>query len=290
MKLPASFIKSALLTTSLFLCSQLALAQTGQTNPKDNEATSETTSQVPAVNLLLHGIVLDKDLFEFRLQNALQNGQTDSTELRIAIRDELYNRALLMEQAKNAGFTKNKSVKLLAQETQENVYIDLVFQEYLKSHAVTDRLLKAEYDRLVKELSPQGVLVEYHLATIAVADEKLAQEILDRTKTVSFSQLATEYSIDASASNGGDLGWVNVVQLSPALKAALPHKNQPHIIKNPIQIGRNWHIIKFFERREGKPSSFAESKERLKPAVIQKLRQEHIEELRQARIQVRGEK
>ena len=160
----------------------------------------------------------------------------------------------------------------------------------MKNHAVTEQLLKAEYDRQVKELSPNGLLVEYHLASIVVADEKLAQEILQKSRNISFAQLANEYSIDASASRGGDLGWVNIVQLSPALKAALQQKNQPHILKNPLQIGKNWHIIKVFEHREGKPSSFAESKERLKPAVIQKLRQEYVEELRQARIQARGEK
>lgn len=274
----------------LFLCHQLALAQDDQPKPKVSETTNETTTPTPTVDLLLHGMVLDKDLFEYRLQTALQNGQTDSTELRLAIRDELYNRALLMEQAKSAGFTKNKGIKLLAQESQENVYIDLVFQEYLKNHAVTEQLLKAEYDRQVKELSPNGLLVEYHLASIVVADEKLAQEILQKSRNISFAQLANEYSIDASASRGGDLGWVNIVQLSPALKAALQQKNQPHILKNPLQIGKNWHIIKVFEHREGKPSSFAESKERLKPAVIQKLRQEYVEELRQARIQARGEK
>lgn len=288
MNLYPTLIKTTLLISSLFAYHQFSIAQTKQPDSQANNTVSEVASPAPTVDLLLHGIVLDKDLFEYRLQNALQNGQADSYELRLAIRDELYNRALFMEQAKSTGLTKNKGFKLLAQEAQENVYIDLVFQEYLKNHPITDELLKTEYARQVKELSPQGVLVEYHLATIALADEKIAKEILDKTKHTSFTQLAKEHSIDASASRGGDLGWINIVHLSPALKAALPHNNNTHIIQQPLLIGKNWHIIKVFERREGKPSSFAESKERLKPAVSQKLRQAYLEELRQARIQARS--
>ena len=283
------FMKLFLLLASLFLFQPLAFAQTVDANPKTEEVVSQA-AQVPMVDLLLHGMVLDKELFEYHLRSAAQNGQEDSLDLRLAIRDELYSRALLMEQAKSIGLTKDKGIKLLTQETQENVYIDLLLQEYLKNHPITDAMLKTEYDRQVKELSPNGVIVEYHLANIVVSDEKLAKELVQKAKTISFAQLAKENSMDPSASRGGDLGWVNIVQLTPAVKAALPTNNHQQVIKTPIQIGKNWHIIKFFERREGKPGNFADTKERLKPAVAQRLRQEYIEELRQKRIQARNEK
>ena len=114
---------------SLILIQAVAFAQTSDTAVKNDGA----TPQIPQIDLLLNGIILDKELFEYRLQTAVQNGQEDSLELRLAIRDELYNRALLLEEAKTTGISKNKAVKLLVQETQENVYIDLLFQEYLKT-------------------------------------------------------------------------------------------------------------------------------------------------------------
>ena len=271
---------------SLILIQAVAFAQTSDTAAKNDGATTQT----PQIDLLLNGIILDKELFEYRLQTAVQNGQEDSLELRLAIRDELYNRALLLEEAKTTGISKNKAVKLLVQETQENVYIDLLFQEYLKTHPITDTLLKTEYDRQLKELSPNGVLIEYHLGSIVVADEQLAKDIIQKAKTVSFAQLAKEYSIDTSANRGGDLGWINIVQLSPILRSSLPQSPHQQILKTPLQIGKNWHIIKIFDRREGKPGTFTESKERLKPAVTQRLRQEYIEELRQKRIQARSNK
>ena len=279
-------MKFLLLIASLFLFQQITVAQTTDAGPK----AGEVTPQAPAVDLLLHGIVLDKELFEYRVRSAIQNGQEDTLDLRTAIRDELYNRALLMEQAKTIGLTKDKGIKLLVQETQENVYIDLLLQEYLKGHPITDALLRKEYERQLKELSPNGVLIEYHLATIVVSDEKLAKDLISQAKTISFAQLAKENSMDASATRGGDLGWINIEQLSPTLRSALPRNSHQQILKTPIQVGKNWHIIKLFERREGKPSNFADSKERLKPAVAQRLRQEYIEELRQKRTQARNEK
>ena len=282
-------MKLFLLIASLFLFQPLVFAQTVDANPKTEAATNQV-SPAPAIDLLLHGMILDKEVFEYRVRSAVQNGQEDSLELRLAIRDELYNRALLMEQAKSAGLTKDKGIKVLVQETQENVYIDLLLQEYLKTHPITEAMLKAEYDHQIKELSPNGVIIEYHLANIVVSDEKLAKELIQKAKTISFAQLAKENSMDPSASRGGDLGWVNIVQLTPAVKATLQTNNQQQIIKTPVQIGKNWHIIKVFERREGKPGNFAETKERLKPAVTQRLRQEYIESLRQKRIQARNEK
>lgn len=283
-------MKFILLITSLLVFQQIAWGQTATATATANTTAEESNNQAPAVDLLFHGIVLDKDFFEYRLKTALQNGQVDSIELRTAIRDELYNRALVMEQAKSAGLTKNKSIKLLAQEAQENVYIDLIFQEYLKTRSITDDLLKAEYDHQLKELSPHGRLIEYHLATIIVSDEDLAKELLEKSKTTSFAELAYKYSIDSSAARNGDLGWINFYQLSPAIRDVLPLENRQQIAKTLIHIGKNWHIVKVFERREGKPATFSESKERLKPLIIQKFRQEYLEELREKRMQARNEK
>jgi peptidyl-prolyl cis-trans isomerase C len=268
---------------SMVLLSSLTWGQTAtstQTNPTPEDRDK-------SVNLLLHGMVLDKEMFEYRLQTALQNGQNDSEELRTALRDELYNRALLIEQAKRTGLTKNKVVKLLIQETQENVYIDLLLQDYLKIHPITEEQLKAEYDRQIQQLGTKGTLVEYHLAALIVPEENQAQELIQKTKKENFSQLASQYSIDASASRGGDLGWLQMSQLSPSVQTVVSRLAKNQVASTPLLIGKNWHVLKLIDRREGKPASFHESIERLKPVVIQKIRQEYIEQLRHAHIQER---
>jgi peptidyl-prolyl cis-trans isomerase C len=275
---------SLLLASAIISYSSLARPEASAPNTFNQQpSTSGEPKVIPEVDLLLNGIVLDKDLFDYRVQLALQNGQSDTKELRQAIRDDLYNRTLLLEEAKRIGLTKNKTIKLMAQDAQENIYIDLVFQEYIKKHPITDEQLKAEYDRQVKLIGPKGLIIEYHLATIAVNSEEVATELILKAKKENFSKLAIENSVDPSASRNGDLGWININQMQVSLRAIIANIPKGHVTATPIQLGNLWHVFKVLDRREGKPAPFEQSKDRLKQAVIQNLKNDYIEELRQAR-------
>jgi len=70
----------------------------------------------------------------------------------------------------------------MAQETQENFYIDLAIQEYLKQHPITPEQIKAEYEQQIKQLGPKGTVVEYRLSIIVLNDEKQSLELLKRAK------------------------------------------------------------------------------------------------------------
>ena len=238
---------------------------------------NQTTLSTP--ELMLNGIILDKEYFEYRLQVAIQNGQIDSDQLRISVRDELYNRALLLEEAKQLGFTKNKINKIIAQEAQDNVYIELSLLEYFKKNPISNEDLKNEYDRQIKELAPTGMIIEYHLATIVLADESAAKEVFKKVRGNNFAQLAKEYSNDASSTRGGDIGWINYAQIQPNLKQHIQKTTPGHIIK-PVQIGNAWHVIQLINRREGAPTKLEESVERLKSIIAQERRAKYLENLR----------
>lgn len=239
----------------------------------------DDTSIIP---LMIHGVILDKEQFEYRLQSAIQSGQTDTPSLRLAIREDLYNRALLLEEVKRLGISRNKTVKLIAQENQENFYIDLVMQEYLKEHPITTEQLKAEYQKQLQQLGPKGMVIEYHLAILVTTEEKQALDLLKRAAKESFSKLAIDNSVDPSAPQGGDIGWVSVSQLQDSLKQAVLETTPGNTAQKPIQVGSRWHLIKVINRREGRPASFEASQDRMKSAVIQKLKNDYIESLRQA--------
>jgi len=63
-----------------------------------------------------------------------------------------------------------------------------------------------------------------------------------------FEELARQYSEDGSASNGGDLGWVNPGDLVPEFEKTMDALaiNQ---ISEPIKSRFGWHIIQVLERR-----------------------------------------
>ena len=61
-------------------------------------------------------------------------------------------------------------------------------------------------------------------------------------------EMAKAYSEDASASAGGDLGWVSpgdtVPEFEQAMNALLPGQ-----ISQPVRTSFGWHLIKVIERR-----------------------------------------
>ena len=290
-----SYINHAHLIThhpmmKLFLCFSLALSVlTAAHAQSHSDSNPSTTANIPAadkatpaaIELMLNGMILDKDYFEYRLQGAIQAGQADTLELRLAIRDELYNRALLLEEAKKSGFTKNKTYKIMAQEVQDNVYIDLSLQDYLKKYPITDQDLKNEYNHQVKEAAPNGTIIEYHLATIVLSDENVAKELFKKVKRSNFAELAKEHSTDASSARGGDIGWINYAQFQTNLKERVSRTSPGHILK-PIQLGNAWHIIHIRDRREGAPATFEQSVDRVKSSLVQQRRAKYLETLRDA--------
>ena len=64
-----------------------------------------------------------------------------------------------------------------------------------------------------------------------------------------FDELARLHSEDASASKGGDLGWLNPGDTVPDFEKAM-NALQPGEVSEPIQSPFGWHLIQVLERRE----------------------------------------
>lgn len=66
---------------------------------------------------------------------------------------------------------------------------------------------------------------------------------------VKFDELARLHSEDASASKGGDLGWINPGDTVPDFEKAM-NALQPGEVSQPVQSPFGWHLIQVLERRE----------------------------------------
>jgi peptidyl-prolyl cis-trans isomerase SurA len=64
----------------------------------------------------------------------------------------------------------------------------------------------------------------------------------------SFADLAKRYSEDASAPQGGDLGWLTPGETVPAFEQAM-NALEPNQISQPIKSQFGWHLIQVLERR-----------------------------------------
>ncbi len=107
---------------------------------------------------------------------------------------------------------------------------------------------------------PQGpmMVTQTHVRHIlikvnkAMSDDK-AKTILERLRQrlemgEKFEDLAKRYSEDASAPQGGDLGWVNPGQTVPPFEQAM-NALQPGQISEPVKTQYGWHLIQVEDRR-----------------------------------------
>lgn len=76
---------------------------------------------------------------------------------------------------------------------------------------------------------------------------KMIQERLENGEN--FADLARQYSEDASANGGGDLGWVNPGDTVPPFEQAM-NQLAPGEISDPVRTPFGFHIIQVLERRK----------------------------------------
>lgn len=75
--------------------------------------------------------------------------------------------------------------------------------------------------------------------------EQLRQRIINGDN---FADLAKRYSEDASAPQGGDLGWLSPGETVPAFEQAM-NALQPNQLSEPVRSQFGWHLIQVLERR-----------------------------------------
>src|ERR1700712_1694480 len=105
----------------------------------------------------------------------VQQGQKDSPQLQAAVREELINREILMQEANRRGVAMRPDVKAQLAVAQQTVVLRALIEDFVKTHAPTDAEIKARYDDMVKQ---SGGGQEYHIHHILVADEAQAKDLI----------------------------------------------------------------------------------------------------------------
>ena len=120
-----------------------------------------------------------------------------------------------------------------------------------------------------------------------VVSEKDAKQKMDTIKErldngVKFEEMARQYSEDGSASNGGDLGWVNPGDTVPQFEKAM-NELGPGEISAPVQSPFGWHIIQVLERRKqdmSKEAARLKARQEIRTRKSEEAYQDWLRELR----------
>lgn len=97
-----------------------------------------------------------------------------------------------------------------------------------------------------------------------------------------FEVLARQFSEDGSASNGGDLGWVNPGDTVPQFEKAM-NELQDNQISEPVRSPFGWHVIQVLERRKqdmSKEAARLKARQEIRARKADEAYQDWIRELR----------
>jgi peptidyl-prolyl cis-trans isomerase C len=221
---------------------------------------------------MVNGVSIPQARVDLRVKIAASQGQTDSPELRKAVRDDMINLEVLAQEAKKTGLDKDPDVIQQTALAEQSVLVGAFVQDYAKKHQISEDQLKQEYDKLKANLGKS----EYNVSHILVDTEEEAKAIIAQLgKKGKFDKIAKAKSKDAgSAVQGGSLGWAVPTNFVPPFANALLSLKKGTYTKSPVKSQFGWHIIMLNDIRDLKVPSFEE----LKPQIQQRLQQQSIQE------------
>jgi len=221
---------------------------------------------------MVNGVSIPQARIDLRVKVATVQGQADSPELRKAIKDDMINLEVMVQEAVKAGHDKNAEVVQQIDLARQQVLVGAFVQDYAKKHPISEDQLKQEYDQLKTKLGDK----EYNARHILVETEAEAKDIIAQLgKKAKFEKLATKSKDAGSAEKGGSLGWALPSNFVPPFANALLNLKKGEYTKDPVQSQFGWHVIKLEDVRDLKAPPFEE----LKPQLQQRLQQQSVQKL-----------
>lgn len=217
-------------------------------------------------------------------QLVAQGKQTDTPQLREAIKRELIGLEVLIQEADKQGMGTKPEVKAALDNARQSIIIKAMLADFVKKNPVKDADIKAEYDRLKAEAVNEK---EYHAHHILVPTEEEAKSIIAKLKAGSkFADLAKNLSKDASATEGGDLGWAIPDRYVTEFSKGMVALQKGAITDTPVKSQHGYHVIKLEDVRPAKVPSYDEAKKELGEQMQQRKLQGFREDLmKKAKIQ-----
>ncbi len=226
----------------------------------------------------VNGVTIPQSHLELLVKNLAAQGRPDSPEMRDALKQQMINRELMVQEAVRRGMDKNAEIAMRLTFARQDVLSSAYVQETLKATPVTDEALRKEYERIKAQLGAKELKVRH----ILVAREDEAKEIIALIKKGgSFEKLAAERSIDpGSKANGGDLDWGPPGRYVKPFSDALMKMKKGQMTDTPVQTNFGWHVIRLDDERATRIPSLEEAKPQLTQMLQNQAMEKAVADLR----------
>lgn len=225
---------------------------------------------------VVNGTAIPKSRADALIAQLVKQGQQDTPQLHQAVRDELVNREILMQEAVREGVPSRPDVKAQVAVAQQTVVLRAMIEDYVAKNKPSDAEVKARYDDLIKQAGGK----EYHLHHILVDNEQQAKDLIAKIKGgAKFEDLAKQFSKDpGSGKNGGDLDWANPKTYVPEFAAAAEKLKKGQMTDAPVHTQFGWHIIRVDDVRDTQPPPL----DQVKAQIVQQMQQEKLQAFEQS--------
>ncbi|VXB73060.1 peptidyl-prolyl cis-trans isomerase [Massilia sp. 9I] len=190
----------------------------------------------------------------------------DSPQLRMAIKQEMIAREVLMQEAIKQGYDKKPEVKQALDNARQAIVVNQLARDYITKNPVTDAEIKAEYDKFKAQTGDK----EYHVRHILLDTEAEANAVIAKIKGgAKFEDLAKQSKDTGTANTGGDLDWAVPASFGPEFAAGLTGLQKGAVTEKPVKTANGFHVIKLDDTRAAKLPALEEVKPQIADAIAQ---------------------
>jgi peptidyl-prolyl cis-trans isomerase C len=227
-----------------------------------------TTAALAQNIAIVNGKAVPKALMDSLSLQFQSTGRPITPEVQEQMRQHLIALEVFTQEADKLGLSSSDEFKAQMELARQTVLANQLIKEFEKKNAITDELLKAEYDKFAaanggKEIKARHILVDKEADATAI--------IASLKKGAKFEDIAKKRSKDTgSGSKGGDLDWANPSSYVPEFSAALQALKKGQLTDKAVKTQFGFHIIRVDDVRDIKLPTFDE----VKPQIADQMKQD----------------
>jgi peptidyl-prolyl cis-trans isomerase C len=220
--------------------------------------------------------VITLEKFNRRFQNLLPEEKElyeEGRQGKERLLEDLIRRELLFQEALARGLDREDEIRQALADFKEELLVGELINRETKKIDISPQEIQQYYEFYKDELKePQ----EIRLRQIVVKSEEEAKDILIKIlEGADFAELARQYSVDPTAKDGGDLGFVEPGQLPQPIEQAAFALDIGGV-SNIIRAEGGFYIIKLEEKKGGRQLSVYEVQDDIKNLLLLQKQNEMI--------------
>jgi peptidyl-prolyl cis-trans isomerase C len=221
-----------------------------------------------------------KQLDEWLKYNPSPTVGGDLLTQRQAALNEIVARLAILQDAKKLKLAEYSDNQFKYRIAQENILIELWFENYLKKNPITEKDLQEEYDRQLALTQVGGTnAYQYQLTQIQLKTEREIKEVIRQLKSgADWMTLVKLKSIDPENMPKNDqIDWVFPNQLIPPIGEVVPRLNIGQFNDNPIRTSLGWHLIRVENKKVNTMPPFESVKQAITQILVKNKRLEAVD-------------